>query len=57
VSSAAFVDSLRPFLFDRTELLVHELEWFVRSPFGMDQYDSLVKYTLPIALYPEQGKV
>jgi len=40
------IEELRPFLFDKTELFLHELEAFARSPYDMATWDRLVRYPL-----------
>lgn len=39
-----FVEKLRPFLHDHTDMFWHELRCFAESPFTMETYDSVVEY-------------
>ncbi|EGD78993.1 hypothetical protein PTSG_01964 [Salpingoeca rosetta] len=41
------VQSLAPFLLAHTELFVHELQMFARSPLSMPAYDAHVRYQVP----------
>lgn len=44
LQSDEFVEGLGEYLGDDTELFVHELVGFARSPLEMKTYDSLVQY-------------
>ncbi|KAM5569048.1 hypothetical protein ABKV19_016525 [Rosa sericea] len=39
-----FLEPLRPFLLDRTDMFWHELRCFAESPFNMETYDAVVEY-------------
>ncbi|KAL6193796.1 hypothetical protein ACLB2K_034880 [Fragaria x ananassa] len=39
-----FLEPLRPFLLERTDMFWHELRCFAESPFNMQTYDAVVEY-------------
>ena len=44
IQSQAAVDLLKPYFGDSTELFIHELVSFSRSPFTMETWDGVVQY-------------
>jgi hypothetical protein len=41
------IDALTPFLFEKTELFLHELLAFARSPLDIRAYDTVAQYDWP----------
>jgi hypothetical protein len=47
LQSEEAIQALWPFLYENTELFIHELVSFARSPFDMKTYDRTVQYDWP----------